>query len=44
MSDRTAEELDKIGAADELEIGALRADGTRRPCSSVWGVRVGDVL
>jgi hypothetical protein len=28
MSEWTAEELDKIGAADELEIAALRTDGS----------------
>jgi hypothetical protein len=44
MSDWTAEELDKIGAADELEIAALRPDGTLRPSTTIWVVRVGDDL
>ena len=44
MSDWTAEELDKIGAADELEVAALRPDGTLRPATTIWVVRVGDDL
>ncbi len=44
MSDWTAEELDRIGAADELEIAALRPDGTLRPATTIWVVRVGDDL
>ena len=44
MSDWTAEELDKIGAADELEIAALRPDGSPRPYVTIWVVRVGDDL
>jgi hypothetical protein len=44
MSDWAAEELDKIGAADELEIAALRPDGTLRPATTIWVVRVGDDL
>jgi hypothetical protein len=44
MSDWTTEQLDKIGAADELEIAALRPDGTRRPATTIWVVRVGDDL
>jgi hypothetical protein len=44
MSDWTAEELDRIGAADELEIAALRPDGTLRPSTTIWVVRVGDDL
>jgi hypothetical protein len=31
MSDWTAEDLDTIGAADELRIAALRPDGSLRP-------------
>jgi hypothetical protein len=42
MSEWTSEELDKIGAADELEIAALRADGSLRPYVTIWVVRVGD--
>jgi hypothetical protein len=44
MRDWTAEELDKIGAADELEIAALGPDGTLRPFTTIWVVRVGDDL
>jgi hypothetical protein len=44
MRDWTAEELDTIGAADELEIAALRADGTLRPATTIWVVQVGDDL
>jgi hypothetical protein len=44
MRDWTAEELDKIGAADELEIAALRRDGSLRPYTTIWVVQVGDDL
>jgi hypothetical protein len=44
MRDWTAEELDKIGTADELEIAALRPDGSLRPATTIWVVRVGDDL
>jgi hypothetical protein len=44
MSMWTADELDKIGAADELEIAAQRADGSLRPYTTIWVVRVGDDL
>jgi hypothetical protein len=44
MTDWTAEELDKIDAADELEIAARRPDGTLRPYTTIWVVRVGDDL
>jgi hypothetical protein len=44
MRDWTAEELDRIGAADELEIAALDPDGTLRPTTTIWVVRVGDDL
>ena len=44
MRDWTAEELDTIGAADELEIAALRPDGTLRTATTTWVVRVGDDL
>jgi hypothetical protein len=33
----------RSGAADELEIAALRPDGTR-PATTIWVVRVGDDL
>ena len=44
MRDWTAEELDQIGAADELEIAALRPNGAVRPFTTIWVVRVGDDL
>lgn len=44
VRDWTTEELDKIGAADELQIAALRPDGSLRPYTTIWVVRVGDSL
>ena len=44
MSTWTAEDLDTIGTADELEIAPLRADGSLRPYTTIWVVRVGDDL
>jgi hypothetical protein len=44
MSDWTAEELDRIGAADDVGITALGPDGTLRPFTTIWVVRVGDDL
>jgi len=35
MSKWTADELDKIGAADELEIAAQRPDGSLRPYTTI---------
>ena len=40
----TSDELAKIEAADELEIAALRGDGTLRKAVTIWVVRVGDDL
>jgi hypothetical protein len=40
----TSAELDRIGAADELELAARRPDGTLRQPVTVWVVRVGDDL
>jgi hypothetical protein len=40
----TSDELDKIGAAEELEIAALRSDGTPRNPVTIWVVRLGDNL
>jgi hypothetical protein len=40
----TAEELGAIGAADELDIAAMRPDGSLRPYVTIWVVRVGDDL
>ena len=44
MTTWTPEELDRIGAADELEISTERGDGTVRPWVPIWVVRVGDGL
>jgi hypothetical protein len=37
-------ELDKMDAADELEIASLRPDGSLRNPTTIWVVRVGDDL
>jgi hypothetical protein len=44
MTAWTAEELDTIGAADELDIAVMRPDGSPRPYVTIWVVRVGDDL
>jgi len=44
VSTWTRAQLDKIGAADELEIQSRRKDGTLRPPVTVWVARVGDDL
>jgi hypothetical protein len=44
MSTWTTDELDRIGAAEELEITTTRADGTPRRRIPIWAVRVGDEL
>ena len=40
----TKDELNQIGAADELQIASLRRDGTLRSPVTIWVVRVGDDL
>lgn len=44
MATWTSDELDRIGAEDELRIAAERPDGTLRPERIIWVVRVGDDL
>lgn len=44
MSAWTNDELNRIGAAEELEIASLRQDGTLRKPRTIWVVRVGDDL
>jgi hypothetical protein len=44
VRDWTTEELETIAAADELRIAALRPDGSLRPYTTIWVVRVGDDL
>ncbi|MDP9234703.1 MAG: DUF2255 family protein [Actinomycetota bacterium] len=44
MTAWTADELDRIEAADELEIASLRRDGTLGSHRTIWVARVGDDL
>ncbi|HRA51876.1 DUF2255 family protein [Actinotalea sp.] len=44
MTAWTADELARIGRADELQIASTRTDGTMRPYVVIWAVRVGDDL
>lgn len=44
MSGWTSEELDRIAAADELQLVPRRRDGTLRNPVTIWVVRVGDDL
>ena len=42
MTGWSAQELDAIGRADELEVASYRPDGTLRPAVTIWTVRSGD--
>lgn len=44
MATWTSEELNKITAAEELQIASLRRDGTLRRPVTIWVVRAGDDL
>jgi hypothetical protein len=44
MTAWTGDELNRIGAAEELDIAPLRRDGTLRQPVPIWVVRVGDNL
>ena len=44
MTAWTADELDRVGGADELRIASRRQDGTLRPFVTIWVVRSGDDL
>ena len=44
MSEWTNDELEKIGAAEELQIAPRRRDGTLRRPVTIWVVRLGDDL
>lgn len=44
MARWTSEQLDRIGAADELRITTSRPDGTLRPPVPIWVVRHDDAL
>jgi hypothetical protein len=40
----TSDDLDRVGAADELELSARRPDGTLKRPVTIWVVRVADDL
>jgi hypothetical protein len=42
MSAWTSDELDKIAAADELQLASEQPDGTLRKPVTIWVVRLGD--
>ena len=44
MSTWTSEELEKIAAAEELQLASTRRDGTLRKPVTIWVVRHGDDL
>ncbi len=44
MAAWTNDELEKIAAAEELEIAPAKRDGTLRKPTTIWVVRVGDDL
>jgi hypothetical protein len=44
MAAWTSDELDKIAAADELELASAKRDGTLRRPVTIWVVRHGDDL
>ncbi len=44
MTTWTAEELNKIGSAEELQFASIRGDGTLRKRVIIWVVRVGEAL
>jgi hypothetical protein len=44
MNTWTREELDKVGAAEELALAPLQPVGTQRKTVTIWVVRVGDEL
>jgi hypothetical protein len=44
VTDWSADDLDTVGAADELQISSPRSDGSLRPYVTIWVVRAGDEL
>lgn len=44
MSKWNPDDLRAIGAAEELDIASVRADGSMRPYITIWHVAVGDDL
>jgi hypothetical protein len=44
MTSWSTDELDRVGAADEIHITQVRSDGSLRTWVPIWVVRVGDDL
>lgn len=44
MTTWTSDELNRVGSAEELQIAALRRDGTLRKPVIIWVVRIGNEL
>lgn len=44
MTAWASDELDRVAAADELELATRRSDGTLRKPVTIWVVRHGDDL
>jgi hypothetical protein len=44
MTAWTAEQLERIGGTDEVQLASVRADGTLRPYVTMWVVRAGHDL
>lgn len=44
MSTWPPDELARVGDAEELQISSYRPDGSLRPFTTIWAVRVGDDL
>jgi hypothetical protein len=44
MTSWTSNDIERIGAADELQLASFKKDGTRRMPVTIWVVRVGDDL
>lgn len=44
MSGWTHNDLERIGAAEELQLATFKKDGTLRKPVTIWAVRVGDDL
>lgn len=42
MTTWTPQDLDRVGAAEDLQISARGTDGVLPPAVTVWGVRLGD--
>jgi hypothetical protein len=42
MSAWSANELERIGGTEELELASRRTDGSLRPYATIWTVRAGD--